>query len=117
MTNYNCDCNGASGVAADQKGNIWIANYYGNSISEVDTCGTLKLDAATGGGVLRPQGIAVDGAGTVWVANYQGNSLSELGGASSTAPGSFFRPQADSAPTLPFSIHTAWPSMPAEISG
>lgn len=92
VTNYNCDCNGASGVAADQKGNIWIANYYGNSISEVDTCGTLKLDAAMGGGVLRPQGIAVDGAGTVWIANYQGNSLSELGGASSTAPGTFLSP-------------------------
>lgn len=92
VTNYNCDCNGASGVAADQKGNLWIANYYGNSISEVNTCGTLELDAATGGGVLRPQGIAVDGAGTVWVANYQGNSLSELGGASSTAPGTFLSP-------------------------
>lgn len=92
VTNYNCDCNGASGVAADQKGNLWIANYYGNSISEVNTCGTLEVDAATGGGVLRPQGIAVDGAGTVWVANYQGNSLSELGGASSATPGSFLSP-------------------------
>ncbi len=92
VTNFDCDCNGASGVAADQKGNLWIANYYGNSISEVNTCGTLELDAATGGGVLRPQGIAVDGAGTVWVANYQGNSLSELSGASSTAPGSFLSP-------------------------
>jgi len=92
VTNYDCDCNGASGVAADQKGNIWIANYYGNSISEVNTCGTLELDAATGGGVVRPQGIAVDGAGTVWVANYQGNSLSELAGASSTSPGSFLSP-------------------------
>lgn len=92
VTNYNCDCNGASGVAADQKGNLWIANYYGNSISEVNTCGTLEVDAATGGGVLRPQGIAVDGAGTVWVANYQGNSLSVLGGASSAAPGGFLSP-------------------------
>lgn len=92
VTNYDCDCNGASGIAADQKGNLWIANYYGNSISEVSTCGTLELDAATGGGVLRPQGIAVDGAGTVWIANYQGNSLSELGGASSTAPGTFLSP-------------------------
>jgi streptogramin lyase len=92
VTNVNCDCNGASGVAADQKGNLWIANYYGNSISEVNTCGTLELDAATGGGVLRPQGIAVDGAGTVWVANYQGNSLSELDGASSATPGTFVSP-------------------------
>lgn len=92
VTNFYCDCNGASGVATDQSGNVWIANYYGNSISEVDTCGTLKLDAAIGGGVLRPQGIAVDGAGTVWVANYQGNSLSELGGSSSTAPGKYLSP-------------------------
>jgi streptogramin lyase len=92
VTNFNCDCNGASGVATDQSGNVWIANYYGNSISEVDTCGTLKLDAATGGGVVRPQGIAVDGAGTVWVANYQGNSLSELGGSSSTSPGTYLSP-------------------------
>jgi streptogramin lyase len=92
VTNFNCDCNGASGVATDQSGNVWIANYYGNSISEVDTCGTLKLDAATGGGVVRPQGIAVDGAGTVWVANYQGNSLSELGGSSSTSPGMYLSP-------------------------
>jgi streptogramin lyase len=92
VTNYDCDCNGASGVAADQKGNIWIANYYGNSVSEVNTCGSLEVDAATGGGVLRPQGIAVDGAGTVWVANYQGNSLSELAGASSSSPGKFLSP-------------------------
>jgi len=92
VTNYNCDCNGASGVATDQSGNVWIANYYGNSVSEVNTCGTLKLDAATGGGLLRPQGIAVDGAGTVWVANFQGNSFSELGGSSSAAPGTFLSP-------------------------
>jgi streptogramin lyase len=92
VTNFNCDCNGASGVATDQSGNVWIANYYGNSVSEVDTCGTLKLDAATGGGLLRPQGIAVDGAGTVWVANFQGNSLSELSSSSSTAPGSLLSP-------------------------
>jgi hypothetical protein len=32
-------------------------------------------------------------------------------------PARFFRPPADSAPTLPFSIHTDWQSMPAEISG
>jgi streptogramin lyase len=92
VTNYNCDCNGGSGVATDQNGNVWVANYYGDSISEVNTCGTLKLDAATGGGVRRPQGIAIDGAGTVWVANFQGNSLSEIGGSSSATPGMFLSP-------------------------
>ena len=92
VTNYDCDCNGASGIATDRNGNVWIANYYGNSISEVNTCGTLELDAAEGGGVDRPQGIAIDGAGTVWVANYRGNSLSEMEGASSSASGTFLSP-------------------------
>ena len=92
MTNYDCDCDGASGVATDQSGNVWIANYYGNSISEVNTCGKLEVDAAMGGGLVRPQGIAVDGAGTVWVANYQGNSLSELGGSSSATAGMLLSP-------------------------
>ncbi len=92
VVNYDCNCNGASGVATDQSGNVWIANYYGSSISEVDTCGALKLDAAAGGGVNHPQGVAVDGAGTVWVTNYQGNSLSEIDGASSATPGTFLSP-------------------------
>lgn len=92
VTNYNCDCNGASGIATDQSGNVWIANYYGNSISEVTTCGTLLLDAAAGGGVDHPQGIAVDGAGTVWVANYLGNSISEVKGTPSAASGTFASP-------------------------
>ena len=87
VTSYNCDCNGASGIATDQNGNVWIANYYGNSISEVTTCGTLELDAATGGGIDHPQGIAVDGAGTVWIANYLSNSISEAkGGSAASTP-------------------------------
>lgn len=92
VTTYDCDCDGASGIAIDQNDNVWVANYYGNSISEVNSCGTLAVDAATGGGVLRPQGIAVDGGGTVWVANYFGNSLSELSGSSSATAGSFVSP-------------------------
>ena len=108
VTNYDCDCNGASGIAIDQKGNVWVANYYGNSISEVNACGTLELDAIMGGGVLRPQGIAIDGAGTVWVTNFQGNSLSEIGGASSAAPGMFLSPSsgfgADASLLAPYAL-------------
>ncbi len=92
VTNYDCDCNGASGLAIDQSGNVWVANYYGDSISEVNGCGTMVLGGATGGGVDHPQGIAIDGAGTVWVANYLGNSISELNGSSSNAPGTFASP-------------------------
>ncbi len=92
VTNFNCDCDGASGIATDRGGNVWIANYYGNSISEVNTCGTLEVDAATGGGVDHPQGIAVDGAGTVWVANYNSGSISEMAGSAAATPGTFTSP-------------------------
>jgi streptogramin lyase len=108
VTNYDCDCDGASGVATDQGGNVWIANYYGNSISEVNTCGKLEVDAAMGGGLVRPQGIAIDGAGTVWVANYQGNSLSELGSSSSATAGMLLSPStgfgADASLLAPYGV-------------
>ena len=91
---FNCDCDGASGIAIDQKGNVWVANYYGDSISELNSSGTLVLGAATGGGVKHPNGIGIDGAGSVWVTNYLGNSLSEIGGSMSAAPGTFLSPSA-----------------------
>ena len=108
VTNFNCNCDGASGIATDQNSNVWVANYYGNSISEVNSCGTLVLGAVTGGGVYRPQGIAVDGAGTVWVANFLGNSVSEVGGPSSATPGTFVSPSsgfgADAAMLQPYGL-------------
>ena len=108
ITPYDCNCNGAAGIATDQSSNVWVANYYGDSISEVNSCGTLLLNAATGGGVLHPQGIAVDGTGAVWVANVFGNSLSEIGGPSSSAPGSFVSPStgfgSDAALLQPYGV-------------
>ena len=92
ITNFNCDCDGASGVAVDQSGNVWVANYYSDSISELNSSGTLLLDAETGGGVKHPNGIGVDGAGSVWVTNYLGNSLSEISGSLSAVPGTFLSP-------------------------
>jgi len=92
VTNYDCDCNGASGIAVDQNNNLWIANYSSSSVSEVNACGKLELGAITGGGLKYPQGIAVDGAGTVWVSNVHGSSISEIAGASITSPGSFLSP-------------------------
>jgi streptogramin lyase len=90
--NYDCDCDGASGIATDENNNVWVANYYGNSVSEVKAGGRVLLDALTGGGIDHPQGIAIDGAGTAWVANYRGNSLSEISGSSSSTPGTLLSP-------------------------
>lgn len=92
ITNFNCDCDGASGIAVDQKGNVWVANYYSDSISELNSSGALVLDAETGGGLKHPNGIGVDGAGSVWATNYLGDSLSEISGSSGAASGTFLSP-------------------------
>jgi len=86
-------CNGSSGLALDQSGNIWSANYFGDSVSELSPTGTVLLNGVTGGGqVHHPQGIAVDGSGNIWVLNYRGNSLTVLGGATSGATGTALSP-------------------------
>jgi hypothetical protein len=92
VTNFDCNCNGASGVAIDESGNAWITNYYGNSVSAVNSCGSLVLGGATGGGIDHPQGIAIDGVGTVWVTNFLTKSISEIEGTSGSAPGSLLSP-------------------------
>ena len=87
FTNYSC-CNLASGLAIDQGDNIWVANYFGNSVSLVTNSGSVVSSNYTANGAIdHPQGIAVDGAGTVWVANYRAPYLSELSGSTSQAPG------------------------------
>ena len=79
--NYNC-CNGASGIAIDQGNNVWVANFYGNSISMISSAGQVVSNGAyTGlGSVDHPQGIAIDGAGNVFVANYRAGYLTEIAG-------------------------------------
>jgi len=91
--------NGPSGLAIDASGNIWSANYYGDSIGLVSSSGAvLSGTGYTGGGIYHPQGIAADGNGNVWVANYLGPALSELAGASATTPGAILSPPAGWAP-------------------
>jgi len=85
---------GASGVAVDQSDNVWVANYYGNSVGLLSSAAKIVSSNFTGGGINHPQGIAVDGAGNVWVANYRGPSLSELASASASVPGVVLSPSA-----------------------
>jgi streptogramin lyase len=91
FTPVNC-CDGAAGLAIDASGNIWSANYGGNSVSEVSSTDAVISTGYTGGGLDHPGGIAVDGGGTVWVANYRGGSFSEFAGAGSGAPGTALSP-------------------------
>jgi DNA-binding beta-propeller fold protein YncE len=101
FTTYTC-CNNAAGLAFDQQGNLWVANYYYFSypnntyiygVSEISASGTV-LSAGTyiGGGIYGPQGLAIDGAGNVWVANHLTKALSELAGAQAATPGAPLSP-------------------------
>jgi streptogramin lyase len=90
---------GPSGLAIDASGNIWTANYYGDSVGLVSSSGTvLSGTGYTGGGLSHPQGIAVDGSGTAWVVNYRGPALSELAAASASTPGAILSPASGWAP-------------------
>ena len=81
-TSYSC-CDDPAGIAVDQSGNIWIADYSAPAIVELASNGAVahQVDLGTKAG---PQGIAIDGAGNVWAANYYGNSLAEVAGSNAT---------------------------------
>ena len=81
-------CDGANGVAVDSLGNAWISNFYGGSVSELASDGSIKVDNVTDGGLENnaPSGIAVDAGQNVWIANYYGANFSEIAG-NSARPG------------------------------
>lgn len=94
FTNYVC-CDGPSTLAFDKLGNAWVANYYGNSISEISSAGVIVANGTLmGGGINHPQGVAIDGAGNVWIANFRSAAISELAGASAAVPGATLSPTA-----------------------
>jgi streptogramin lyase len=90
---------GPSGLAIDAAGNVWVANFYANSVGLVSAAGkVLSGSGFTNASLIQPQGIAVDAAGNAWVASYHGSSLTELASASSVKPGSILSPAAGWAP-------------------
>ena len=86
-TNFTC-CNSPSSVAIDQRGFIWVANYYGDSISQLSSTGTVISSSYTGGGTIsHPQGLAIDGAGSVWTTSFLRSNLTRLAGSNTANPG------------------------------
>ena len=75
-----------------------MANYYGDSVSQLTTSGTIVSNGYNGGGIKHPQGIAIDGSGSVWVANFRGPSNTKLAGSNSSSPGQILSPAAGFAP-------------------
>jgi len=104
------------GVATDAlgpgAGHVWIANYYSNSVSEIEIPSTgspiVVSTGYTGGGLTAPNGVAVDGGGNVWVTNFHGDSLTELEGASGNSPGTAISPSSgfgtDGSLVSPFGV-------------
>jgi len=80
-----------TGVAADNAGNVYIADYQNNRIRKVDTSGTIATIAGTGtagysgdGGpptsaaINWPEEVAIDTTGNVYIADYNNMRIREI---------------------------------------
>ena len=107
-------CNGPQGIAVDQRGYIWVSNYYGDSVGQLSASGAIVSGAYAADGLFHPQGIAVDGAGSVWVANVRSATgaasptLTQLAGSAAASPGKALSPAggwlADAGLLVPYSV-------------
>jgi len=79
VTAFSC-CDVPAGIALDETGNVWVADYLASAVVKLSPAGAL-VGKAESGGVSTPVGIAVDGSGNVWTANYRANTVSEISGA------------------------------------
>ncbi|MFE7106050.1 hypothetical protein ACFU98_07255 [Streptomyces sp. NPDC057575] len=99
--------NHPQGTAVDQKGNVWIANFYGlkgnrgqGSVIVYPHGDPSKAITITGGGLDHPFAIQIDGHGRAWVSNARFNGAELMGtrapkghaGGSVTVIGPDFRP-------------------------
>ncbi|ADW69214.1 NHL repeat-containing protein [Granulicella tundricola] len=83
--------NAPQAIAADQSGDVWIANSGNSSVSEFSPTGVALSPTAgfTAGGIDSPFALAVDQSGFVWVANSGNNTITKLtSGTAGTAFGS-----------------------------
>jgi sugar lactone lactonase YvrE len=73
------------GIAVDGSGNIWTANYHGNTISLFAGTTLQPISPAAGfgldAGLDGPFGAGVDASGNLWISNAFGNTLTEFVGA------------------------------------
>ncbi len=83
--------NSPDGLAVDAAGDIYIADYYDDTIDEVNTSGNLSIVAgtegsrgtptpgpATGTHIGRPQAVAVDGSGNLFIADGDNNIVEKV---------------------------------------
>ena len=112
---FSC-CNGPAGLAVDQSGNVWVANYYSNSISQLNSTWRRHQQRLTGGGILIPRASpstapATSGSPATAPRHHQTR------GAASATPGHSSHPPPAWRPTPISSRPTPSPSTPVATSG
>jgi DNA-binding beta-propeller fold protein YncE len=75
-------------VAFDSSGNLYVANYYGDTVSEFDSGGNL-ITGSFVPGLDHPTGLAFDGSGNLYVANALAGTVSEFDSSGTVVNASF----------------------------
>jgi len=71
--------NGPAHMAIDNSDHVWVTNLAGNSVTALNSDGTLFGNFAPAGSFFnQPNGVAIDGSGHVWVSNQAGNTVTAL---------------------------------------
>jgi hypothetical protein len=94
-------CYGSYGLATDKFNNVWVANYFNNTFSEVSNSNAVSINMANGGGVNTPAAVNIDGAQNVWFTNYQMGTISEIAGNGGTVLAGTNTPLAAGTPISP----------------
>lgn len=75
----NARLDGTFFLAIDAGGNVWVPNFKGNSVTELNPSGGLTATFAPNGAAFDgSDDVAIDADGNVWVTNQLGNSVTEL---------------------------------------
>ncbi len=85
--------NDPQGLAFDQSGNLWIANFQSNTVvallpSQLGTSGSPVPAITLSGSLSGPGTLAFDGAGNLWVPNASNNTVVEFASGQLGATGS-----------------------------
>jgi streptogramin lyase len=103
VNTFQC-CDDPTGIAVDQSGNVWLADYGGASIVELSPSGDVVNRFNSPNGIDAPQEIAIDGGGNVFAANFRGNSITEIASLSATVVSSTDRLGLDATLNEPLGI-------------
>ncbi len=63
------------GIAIDASGNVWVANWGNNTVTELSPTGATITTVTVGTNTVD---IAIDGSGDIWLAGYNNNTVIEL---------------------------------------